>query len=959
MVVMSCEREVRRAGVWREAPGGRVGTPYNAVDCFQHGRQIIAHVPRFRKHFTSQSICGFALAAALAASAPAQEGATSPAPLSRRPAAPAPVATGVTVAAAQRAQDLGLPSIAAQLYRELRDTPGADHGVLSLALATALLDAAEPAEAEKVLGEIPEAQRAAAWRLRAGLAALQLDNRPAAQGHWDAIREQDIAAEDLAWYRFLTGALWDTATPRDVTRANAYYVQAEELAPTVMARARFQLAGERVRLRLFGKPQEADLRQARDNARQFAGQAYGYEAAKNYAVMLAESGRRDEAVESLQQVLAAAPAQERAAKDELHFVLGLVGDRSRNGAGRAALVQLLELGFNVQRQRQALQLLAEASRQEPERGQFRTELNRLLAGRPSPGLLEATRFFRAQLALAEGDFVRAEGEANALLKEFPASRLRLHAWTLLTQSAWEQRRYRLAADYAGKARSELAPASPPAEARPAAVLPSSGFSDTLVPARVLADLGVTEAEAWFRAGDYRSAADAYAAVLRERRSVMEPARVAELMFQRVVAEIRAGPADAGRVLDELAGDPAFDLENRWEAEWSLARALNLQGAEGVRQAFGRITRLLGEPAGAAGINPELRSRMAWLQARLSFDSGNPAETLRLVDAQLRAPAEIDATLRTEITSILTLLKARSELAIGREPAALETLKRLRDNHPETDAAISSYLIESEYYAAQDKIDEARNRLIGLTDNPQYAASPYVPYALYRLALLSERLGREENLKEANQRIEDLVKTPAAAADPGLLFAARMRQGDIFRKLNDFPAAQRAYEYLVNHYAQRPDVVLAQLALADCHNIQASPPPGTPGDPVHADAAQLLFEQLRDRVDAPRDVRVEAGFKLGALLARRGRLDEAAKVWWVDVIAPFLRDDPKPAEPDAKRPYWLARTLTELGDLQEKRGRREEAKLAYLLLLEKRLPFGEAIARSRLEQMGVPVARPGQ
>jgi tetratricopeptide (TPR) repeat protein len=536
----------------------------------------------------------------------------------------------------------------------------------------------------------------------------------------------------------------------------------------------------------------------------------------------------------------------------------------------------------------------------------------------------------------------------------------VHAWTLLTQSAWEQRRYRLAADYANKARGEISPAAGTAESRPnAPVLPGITSTDTLVPARVLADLGVIEAEAWFRAGDYRSAADAYAAVLRERRAVMAPGRLAELMFQRVLAEIRASPADAGRVIDELADDPAFDLENRWEAEWSLARALNLQGAEGIRLAYARITRLLGEPAGAAALKPELRARMAWLQARLSFDSGNPAETLRLVDLQVGGPAEIDATLRVEIASILTLLKARSELALGREPAALETLKRLRDDYPRTDAAISSYLIESEYYAAQDKIDEARNRLIGLTDNTQYATSPYFPYALYRLALLTERLGREENLKEANQRIEDLVKTTVAAADPGLLFAARLRQGDIFRKLNDFPAAQRAYEYLVINYAQRPDVVVAQLALADCHNIQASPPPGQPEDPSHADKAQLLFEQLRDRVDAPRDVRVEAGFKLGLLLARRGRLEEAAKVWWSDVITPFLVDDAKPPEPDAKRPYWLARTLTELGDLQEKRGKFEEAKAAYLLLLEKRLPFGGTIARTRLEQMGVQVLRPGQ
>jgi hypothetical protein len=42
-------------------------------------------------------------------------------------------------------------------------------------------------------------------------------------------------------------------------------------------------------------------------------------------------------------------------------LLGLIGDRGSGGPGRNALVQLLENGQNAQRQRQAWQLLAEAS----------------------------------------------------------------------------------------------------------------------------------------------------------------------------------------------------------------------------------------------------------------------------------------------------------------------------------------------------------------------------------------------------------------------------------------------------------------------------------------------------------------------------------------------------------------------------------------------------------------------
>ncbi|MGH7957223.1 MAG: hypothetical protein ACREH8_09440, partial [Opitutaceae bacterium] len=671
-----------------------------------------------------------------------------------------------------------------------------------------------------------------------------------------------------------------------------------------------------------------------------------------------------EAATNLERVLGTVPAQEAGARDELRFLLGLIGDRARNGAGRTALLQLLENGQSRQRQRQALQLLAEASREEPVRGQFKTELNKLIATTPPHPVLESLYFFRAQLALADKDYVRAEQDATSLGREFPLSPLRVHALVIVAQSAWEQGRYRVAADHARKARVEME-TDPRAGESPVAGGGPPKAPVVAISPRFRAELGVLEAEARFRAKDYRSAADAYAAVLLERPRELAPKRIGELMFQRVLAEIRAESGEAAKVLDELERDPAFEAESRWQAEWSLARALQQQGRAGSQEAYARVTALLREPAASApGMKPELRARMAWLHARLSFDVGDAAEAIRLIENQLKSPLTIDSALRKEIASTLLLLKARSEFALGREPVALETLERMRAEHPTSEAAIYSYLIEAEYYAAQDKIDNARNRLIILTDNPdpEYRRSPYIPYALYRLALLSERLGREENLIEANQRIEDLVKSPAAAADHTLLFAARMRQGDIFRKRNDFPAATAAYEHLINEYPQRPDVVLAQLALADCYSVQSSPDEPSQTNPnatSTADAAQFIYEQLRDRVDAPRDVQVEAGYKLGALLVRRGRLDQAAKVWWSDVVMPFLVEETKPVGPDAKRPYWLARTLCELGDLQEKRGKREEAKAAYLLVLEKRLPFGEPIAKARLQQFGVTAPRAGQ
>ena len=49
------------------------------------------------------------------------------------------------------------------------------------------------------------------------------------------------------------------------------------------------------------------------------------------------------------------------------------------------------------------------------------------------------------------------------------------------------------------------------------------------------------------------------------------------------------------------------------------------------------------------------------------------------------------------------------------------------------------------------------------------------------------------------------------------------------------------------------------------------------------------------------------------------------------MAPFLVAEKSPPEKDATRPYWLARTLLDLGDLLEKRGRIDDARAAYQLL----------------------------
>src|SRR3954466_1102817 len=78
---------------------------------------------------------------AVGAVAGAQESITPVSPLAPPPASVSPGKLAMTLEAAQRAQHLGMPSLAVGLYREARDVPGADRAALTFSLVTALLDA--------------------------------------------------------------------------------------------------------------------------------------------------------------------------------------------------------------------------------------------------------------------------------------------------------------------------------------------------------------------------------------------------------------------------------------------------------------------------------------------------------------------------------------------------------------------------------------------------------------------------------------------------------------------------------------------------------------------------------------------------------------------------------------------------------------------------------------------------
>ena len=842
-------------------------------------------------------------------------------------AKPAPGGWVMQEEAARTALELGFSPAAEALLVGLLESPettGAAKNRLVLELAAARLDQGRIADAEQALARFA-GPRTSGCHLRAGLIAAYRRQVDLARQEAAQVKIDDLPAPERGWFRFLEGMIADQTD--DLGRRDQAFDEAARSAVSDLQRARFELERQRVKL-LAGQATEQGAAALRQGMEHLQGQKTGYDFARSYAIALNLLGRRSDAVGVLQRQLQSLPPEEKQVLDDLRLLLGLIAG-PESGVGRNALFGLLDRAGSRESQRAALQLLARGSDSGPARAEFRAKLDQLIAAPTPHPIKEDLLAFRAQLALKENNYSGAEEDARTLLESFPGSQLKTQALGVLTDVAWELRRYRTAADRAAQLRAEL----PPGDAR--------------------AQLGVLVADAYFRAGDYRNAADAYGSAQREPPAAVPPG---VLQFQRVLSEILDAQdlfdsaqsdaaqkrlADAERLLDEAAAAPGGDAVSRWEGEWNLSRALQVHGR--TAEALQRVTRLVNEP-GAAALPPELAVRMAWLQARLAFEAGSPADAIRWADALLArlgsaAGAALPADFRSAVASTSVLLKAQALLASSRtRPEAaqegLDLLKRLRAGYPDADAAAYSFIAEADYYSARNVIVEAQRLCTALAD--AYPQSKYAPFALYEAALNAERLGQTSSYEEAERLIERLVTD--YPKDP-LVFYARLKQGDLFRKLNQFGSAQRVYESLTINSSRHQDVLLAQLALADCHYAQAAT------DPSHWESALAIYERLQDLPTAPVDLRVEAGFMHGNALGKRGNADRAQATWML-VVNNFLLDPARAAELGAKGRYWMSRVLLELGDLYEREGRLDQARLAYELLLGQKLPGG-ILAQRRL------------
>ena len=835
--------------------------------------------------------------------------------------------------AARRALELGFPSVAAGLYGQLLGSSqvvGAGRDQVVLELVSARLNEGRTEEAEKALQAYAGAPTPAYW-LRAGLIAVRRKRVDAARSALAAAKVDDLVLADRAWWGFLQGQVADAAG--EFAKARDAYQRAADAAVSESQRAYLVLAREQARLSL-GETSEAQLNTLRQGAERYQGKNVGYAYARQYAALLAARGRTAEAVDFLNRQLQSLPSGERVALDDFRLLLGLTAG-ARRADGRNALEGLLAGAGDANLQRVALQLLARDAAD----AAFYKKLNTLIQATPAHPILANLLLVRAQLGLVEkqlpvlekpgaldpvvgANLAQAEQDAKSVLAKFPGSELKPAALGLLADLAWESKRFRTAADYAAQARAEL----PPMDVR--------------------ASLGVMMAEAYFRAGDYGAAEKAYAAALNEVPAGIDPGL---LIAQRVVSLIQGGHLDeAISQLDGYARDARLGAVQRWQSEWALARALQVAGRNDV--AYVRVNRLLdGSIPTETALPVELQARLAWLQTSLSLDADQPAKTLELAAALPGRLVGLAAGLRAEVEASTRLLLAKARFRLNQPTEALAALASVRADFPQADAAVYSYIDEADYYAGKGLFVEAQKRLIGLAD--KFKQHEYAPYALYRAALNVEQLGEDRSYEEAYKILERIVTTKEYAQSP-IIFYARLKQGDLARRLNDFPRARLTYEFLINNYGQHPGVLAAELALAACHRAQI-----TSTDVSHYESALTILERLQDLPDASVDLRVEAGFQLGDLIATKANAtdverDQAEAVWWT-LVTTYVLDEGQAAKLGLKGRYWIARALVRFGDLRRERGNLEEARNAYELMIRKNLPFAKLACELLVRAGGQP------
>jgi hypothetical protein len=849
--------------------------------------------------------------------------------------------------AADRALGAGLAVLAEGLYRELLEVPGVapeEMAELQVQLAASLIAQRRFVTARSVLKTVPEAEQTDAYHLYLAVCAYgsgRKVDQETLRGALGQVSEAALKPEDLPWLYVLRGLRAElSGRPAKVAPA---FQKAKAAAVSEAQRAFFDSLLLREQI-LKTPSSEVHAAEVRVQFELLMGTAAAYPYAREYAIILHNQGRSEEAIELIAQELAnARSGYGSSQREQLLLLKGLLYGADTL-SGRDALWALVREGRNRDVMAVALQLLVRAN-DLSERDELTDFLNTFipepLIAQPDPHLLLGQMcYIRSQLALVRADKVLAEAESPAekaaaeavarlllakaeedagfLLEQFPGLNEITNVYRLLAYAALQRTptQYRAAADFLIQLRDQ----TESLEAR-----------QTLN--RLIGDC-------YFLNNDYRNAVDFYQAARYRGVGVDHDG---ELFLRLVTAEVRSGQVEAAlQQIDEADFSGSILPADRWRAEWNVALAL--QSAGELEAALKRVRLILADNS-VKKVSTALELRLRWLEARLALMAGDTAGVLERVDALLARivslPEDAEDPSSAEVRLLRTevlLLRADILIGSGDSTTGMEVLSGLRTGYAESSAAERSYLTEADHQASIGEFEAAQATLLELAS--QYESSELAPQALFEAALYCERRGPEHFAAAVRVHHDLTVRYPTDT----LFFAARLKQGDLLRQMNDFAGAQIIYEDLIHSFPEHPRRYVAELSRADCMLALAKD-----NEEQLKDVA-LALERLMDMPNLPINFQAEVGYKWGFALMQRGAFAEAQKIFALRTSG-FLLDGENAIRLGATGRYWMSRTLLELGAGLEASGELAEARRVYRKMVAYNLP-GRNLAQSRANRLPV-------
>lgn len=813
-----------------------------------------------------------------------------------------------TILAGDDALKSGLASMADDLYQQalLADIPQSARESVLLKRVSALIAQRKFSAARDIMALLPPSQNGA-YLLRKSI----LNYDAGAYGEVEAalaeLNPETLSRDDQPWFFLMSGLI---AKRKGELEASAIaFENAMELAVTPAQDAQFETILLTTRLDTEEDSEDLlELLRKKSEANHGTRPGFGY--AREYAVALDRAGRESEAIAVLQEQLPLIETDENDEKAQTLIMIALIaGLDSRRG--QLALEEVLSTAQRPSDQRIALYMLADAERTEEQRAAFQSFLNGLIAEGDHP-IGDELLLLRARYYRSRGQTELATQDAEQLLSQYPASSFGSDARWLLAYQAWEDKRYRTAADYLQQIREGMPQGS---EWR---------------------YLGQLVADCYFLNGDFATAAGVYQSILQDEAVETIDSSVG---YQMVMALIELGDLQrAAQALDDLQQDERLDADYLWRAEWNLVEAM--RQADQTVEAFTRLSRKLGITPFSA-LQPELRLRLMWLSAYLTFEAAEYAEVPRLVNDALFELSQGQAAILPDsekqiLASNLLLLQAQAELRSGAVSAGMTTLAGLRKDYPNTDAAVRSYLVEARFLAGAYRSAEAQLRLREMADN--YPDSKQAPIALLEAALMAEKQGQSRNFEEAREILKMLIERYPNAPE---VFHAKLSMGNLARKLNQFGAAQILYENVLRDYADRDSefpLYLAELYRADSLLAQSA------NDTSRLDGAAESLDRVMDNPDTPLDALTEAGYKQALIHWRQGNNSRARESIWL-MVTRYLKDPVEAQRLGPRGRYWLSRALLELAQRLDASGESSEANDIYDVVIDYELP-GRTLVQAR-------------